>query len=50
MGVSGETPPSLNSQTQALFILNKCSPTVTQFECNGQGWRVSSDTENVVES
>ena len=35
--------PSLFPRSQALSILNKCSPTVTQFGCNSRVWQVSSD-------
>ena len=39
LGVVGD--PVL-PQSQALSILNKCSPTVTQFGFNAQVWQVSS--------
>ena len=41
MGALGNSSPVL-PQSQALSILNKCSPTVTQFGWNARVWQVSS--------
>ena len=41
MGASGKSSAVL-PQSQALSILNKCSPTITQFGCSAQAWQVSS--------
>ena len=40
MGAAGNSSPVL-PQTEALSILNQCSPTVTQVGCNTRVWEVS---------